>query len=67
MQYADHIVFNSFAQLERFRGTIEKSGREIDLALSRHPQMMSYISQPVDQRCGWEDAQQALFKVTSDG
>jgi len=41
--------------------------REIDLALTRHPQMMSYISQPLDQRCGWDDAQQALFKVTSDG
>ena len=38
VRYADHIVFNSFAQLERFRGTIEKSGREIELALRINPE-----------------------------
>jgi flagellum-specific ATP synthase len=40
--------------------------REIDLALSRHPQMMNFITQPVDQRCSWEEAQSALTKVVSD-
>lgn len=38
VQYADHIVFNSFAQLERFRGAIEASGRNIDLALRINPE-----------------------------
>ena len=40
--------------------------REIDLALSRHPEMMNFITQPVDLRCSWEEAQSALAKVVSD-
>ena len=39
---------------------------EIDLALSRYPQMMNFIQQPVDQQCNWEDAEQALAKVVAD-
>ncbi|MGL4370717.1 MAG: carboxynorspermidine decarboxylase, partial [Spirochaetota bacterium] len=35
---ADHIVFNSFAQLERFRGKIQNSGRTIDIALRINPE-----------------------------
>jgi flagellum-specific ATP synthase len=40
--------------------------REIDLALGRYPQMMNFITQPVDLRCSWDEAQRALAKVVSD-
>lgn len=36
--YADHIVFNSFTQLERFRATIEASGRKPELAIRVNPE-----------------------------
>jgi carboxynorspermidine decarboxylase len=38
VQYADHIVFNSFFQLERFRAAVAASGRTIDLALRINPE-----------------------------
>lgn len=38
VKYADHIVFNSFAQLDRFRDTVARSGRKIDLALRINPE-----------------------------
>ena len=36
--FADHIVFNSFAQLERFKGKIKNYGRKIDLAIRINPE-----------------------------
>lgn len=34
----DHIVFNSFAQLERFRPMVQASGRKIEIGLRVNPQ-----------------------------
>ncbi|HPA62483.1 MAG TPA: carboxynorspermidine decarboxylase [Spirochaetota bacterium] len=37
-KFADHIVFNSFAQLERFKDRIKNCGRKIDLAVRINPE-----------------------------
>ncbi len=48
--YADHLVFNSFAQLERFRRRVENSGRHIEIGLRINPRH-SEVKVPIYDPC----------------
>ncbi len=48
--YADHIVFNSFAQLERFRNRVENCGRDIAIGLRINPRH-SEVKVPLYDPC----------------
>jgi carboxynorspermidine decarboxylase len=61
VQLADHIVFNSFAQYERFRGKVAASGRDIECALRVNPRH-SEGAKPIYDPC----AQGSRLGITLD-